>query len=61
MFTLLRLIVGAMKAAVLLVFAFLVWRVLATAPWPLVALAVVSVAASVWLHFFWWAPKKRND
>lgn len=60
MFKLLCVAAGAMKAAVLLVFLFFVWRVLATAPWPLAALVVLGVPAAVWLHFAWWAPRERQ-
>lgn len=61
MLKLLHFALGAMKASVLLVFVFFVWKALATAPWPLIVLAAVGVPVAIWLHVTYWQPRKRGD
>ena len=60
MLKLLCIAAGVARAVVLLVLLALAWRMLATAPWPLIALAVEGLPVAVWLHVAWWAPKERQ-
>lgn len=60
MLKLLCIAAGVARAVVLLVLLALAWRMLATAPWPLIALAVVGLPVAIWLHVVWWAPKERQ-